>query len=63
MVGFEDIRLAVHNNPRLTTLCQSLERMGEISSAHFIESAERVPASKTESFRSIMAKLLTSIII
>ena len=31
VVGFDDIRIAVHNNPGLTTIRQPLEKMGQIA--------------------------------
>jgi len=31
VVGFDDIRIAVHNNPSLTTVRQPLQKMGEIA--------------------------------
>jgi len=33
VVGFDDIRIAVHNNPSLTTVRQPLQRMGEIAAS------------------------------
>ena len=40
VVGFDDIRIAVHNNPSLTTVRQPLERMGEIAAHALLERLE-----------------------
>ena len=40
VVGFDYIRLAVHNNPRLTTVRQPLERMGEIAARTLLKRLE-----------------------
>ena len=41
VVGFDDIRIAVHTNPRLTTVRQPLERMGEIAACTLLERIEQ----------------------
>jgi DNA-binding LacI/PurR family transcriptional regulator len=40
VVGFDDIRIAVHNNPRLTTVRQPLQRMGEIAASTLLKRIE-----------------------
>ena len=40
MVGLDDIRLAVHNNPRLTSMRQPLEKMGEIAAGTLLKRLE-----------------------
>jgi len=40
VVGFDDIRIAVHNNPSLTTVRQPLPRMGEIAARTLLERIE-----------------------
>jgi len=40
VVGFDDIRIAVHNNPSLTTVRQPLERMGEIAARTLLNRIE-----------------------
>jgi len=40
VVGFDDIRIAVHNNPRLTTVRQPLEKMGEIAARTLLKRLE-----------------------
>jgi DNA-binding LacI/PurR family transcriptional regulator len=40
VVGFDDIRIAVHNNPRLTTVRQPLEKMGEIAARTLLKRIE-----------------------
>jgi DNA-binding LacI/PurR family transcriptional regulator len=40
VVGFDDIRIAVHNNPTLTTVRQPLEKMGEIAARTLLERLE-----------------------
>ena len=40
VVGFDDIRIAVHTNPRLTTVRQPLEKMGEIAARTLLERIE-----------------------
>ena len=40
MVGFDDIRLAVHNDPRLTTVRKPPERMGEIAARTLLKGLE-----------------------
>jgi LacI family transcriptional regulator len=37
VVGFDDIRIAVHNNPTLTTVRQPLEKMGETAARTLLE--------------------------
>lgn len=37
VVGFDDIRIAVHNNPSLTTVRQPLEKMGEIAARTLLD--------------------------
>ena len=37
VVGFDDIRIAVHNNPPLTTVRQPLEKMGETAARALLE--------------------------
>jgi DNA-binding LacI/PurR family transcriptional regulator len=39
-VGFDDIRIAVHNNPSLTTVRQPLQRMGEIAACTLLDRIE-----------------------
>jgi DNA-binding LacI/PurR family transcriptional regulator len=41
VVGFDDIRIAVHNNPSLTTVRQPLQRMGELAARSLLERIER----------------------
>jgi DNA-binding LacI/PurR family transcriptional regulator len=40
VVGFDDIRIAVHNNPTLTTVRQPLEKMGKIAARTLLERLE-----------------------
>jgi DNA-binding LacI/PurR family transcriptional regulator len=40
VVGFDDIRIAVHNNPSLTTVRQPLQRMGEIAACTLLKRIE-----------------------
>jgi DNA-binding LacI/PurR family transcriptional regulator len=40
VVGFDDIRIAVHNNPTLTTVRQPLETMGETAARTLLERLE-----------------------
>jgi DNA-binding LacI/PurR family transcriptional regulator len=40
VVGFDDIRIAVHNNPSLTTVRQPLQRMGEIAACALLQRIE-----------------------
>lgn len=40
VVGFDDIRMAMHNNPPLTTVRQPLERMGETAARFLLERLE-----------------------
>jgi DNA-binding LacI/PurR family transcriptional regulator len=40
VVGFDDIRIAVHNNPSLTTVRQPLQRMGEIAARALLDRIE-----------------------
>jgi DNA-binding LacI/PurR family transcriptional regulator len=40
VVGFDDIRIAVHNNPSLTTVRQPLQKMGEIAARALLERIE-----------------------
>jgi DNA-binding LacI/PurR family transcriptional regulator len=40
VVGFDDIRIAVHNNPTLTTVRQPLEKMGGIAARTLLERLE-----------------------
>jgi LacI family transcriptional regulator len=40
VVGFDDIRIAVHNNPRLTTVRQPLEKMGELAARTLLKRIE-----------------------
>ena len=40
VVGFDDIRIAVHNNPRLTTVRQPLQQMGEIAACTLLKRIE-----------------------
>ena len=40
VVGFDDIKIAVHNNPTLTTVRQPLEKMGEIAARTLLERLE-----------------------
>lgn len=40
VVGFDDIKIAVHNNPSLTTVRQPLERMGEIAACALLKRIE-----------------------
>jgi DNA-binding LacI/PurR family transcriptional regulator len=40
VVGFDDIRIAVHNNPSLTTVRQPLQRMGEIAASSLLKRIE-----------------------
>jgi DNA-binding LacI/PurR family transcriptional regulator len=40
VVGFDDIRIAVHNNPTLTTVRQPLEKMGETAARSLLERLE-----------------------
>ena len=40
VVGFDDIRIAVHNNPSLTTVRQPLEKMGEIAARALLTRVE-----------------------
>ena len=40
VVGFDDISIAVHNNPSLTTVRQPLEKMGEAAARYLLERLE-----------------------
>jgi LacI family transcriptional regulator len=40
VVGFDDIKIAVHNNPTLTTVRQPLEKMGETAARTLLERLE-----------------------
>jgi LacI family transcriptional regulator len=40
VVGFDDIRIAVHNSPTLTTVRQPLEKMGETAARTLLERIE-----------------------
>jgi LacI family transcriptional regulator len=40
VVGFDDIKIAVHNNPGLTTVRQPLEEMGEIAARALLNRIE-----------------------
>jgi LacI family transcriptional regulator len=40
VVGFDDIRIAMHNNPSLTTVHQPLEKMGEIAARALLNRIE-----------------------
>jgi LacI family transcriptional regulator len=40
VVGFDDVRIAVHNNPTLTTVRQPLEKMGEIAARTLLKRIE-----------------------
>jgi DNA-binding LacI/PurR family transcriptional regulator len=40
VVGFDDIRIAVHNNPSLTTVRQPLQQMGEIAARTLLNRIE-----------------------
>lgn len=40
VVGFDDITIAVHNNPSLTTIRQPLQRMGEIAARTLLKRIE-----------------------
>jgi DNA-binding LacI/PurR family transcriptional regulator len=40
VMGFDDIRIAVHNNPSLTTVRQPLEKMGEIAAEALLKRIE-----------------------
>jgi DNA-binding LacI/PurR family transcriptional regulator len=40
VVGFDDIRIAVHNNPSLTTVRQPLQKMGEIAACALLDRIE-----------------------
>ena len=40
MVGFDDIRIAVHNNPSITTVRQPLQKMGEIAARTLLNRIE-----------------------
>jgi LacI family transcriptional regulator len=40
VVGFDDITIAVHNNPSLTTVRQPLQRMGEIAACTLLKRIE-----------------------
>ena len=40
VVGFDDIKIAVHNNPTLTTVRQPLEKMGETAARTLLERIE-----------------------
>jgi LacI family transcriptional regulator len=40
VVGFDDIKIAVHNNPSLTTVRQPLEKMGEIAARTLLNRIE-----------------------
>jgi DNA-binding LacI/PurR family transcriptional regulator len=40
VIGFDDIRIAVHNNPTLTTVRQPLEKMGETAARTLLERLE-----------------------
>jgi len=40
VVGFDDISIAVHNHPSLTTVRQPLEKMGETAARTLLERLE-----------------------
>ena len=40
VVGFDDIKIAVHNNPSLTTVRQPLQKMGEIAARALLNRIE-----------------------
>jgi DNA-binding LacI/PurR family transcriptional regulator len=40
VVGFDDVRMAVHNNPSLTTVRQPLQKMGEIAARALLNRIE-----------------------
>ena len=40
VVGFDDIKIAVHNNPSLTTVRQPLQKMGEIAARALLDRIE-----------------------
>jgi DNA-binding LacI/PurR family transcriptional regulator len=40
VVGFDDIRIALHNNPSLTTVRQPLQKMGEIAARTLLDRIE-----------------------
>jgi LacI family transcriptional regulator len=40
VVGFDDIRIAVYNNPSLTTVRQPLQKMGEIAARALLDRIE-----------------------
>jgi LacI family transcriptional regulator len=42
VVGFDDIRIAVHNNPSLTTVRQPLQEMGEIAARTLLNRIEGI---------------------
>ena len=41
VMGFDDIRIVVHNNPSLTTVRQPLQRMGEIVARTLLNRIEK----------------------
>jgi LacI family transcriptional regulator len=48
VVGFDDIRIAMHNNPPLTTVRQPLEKMGETAARFLLERLEHHRPWKSE---------------
>jgi LacI family transcriptional regulator len=40
VVGFDDIQIALHNNPSLTTVRQPLQKMGEIAARTLLSRIE-----------------------
>ncbi len=48
VVGFDDIRIAMHNNPPLTTVRQPLEKMGEKAARFLLERLEDQRPWKSE---------------
>ena len=48
VVGFDDIRIAMHNNPPLTTVRQPLEKMGETAARFLLERLEEHRPWKSE---------------
>jgi len=40
VVGFDDIQIALHNNPSLTTVRQPLQKMGEIAARTLLNRIE-----------------------
>jgi len=48
VVGFDDIRIAVHNNPSLTTVRQPLQEMGEIAARTLVNRIEGLEDFRAE---------------